>query len=88
MEITKKLEDKNVKSVPETVTFICEISLGDRVMEWYKGDRVIKASDKYEIIVNGKVHKLIIHEVDDRDAGDYSAKFKNRTTSAELTVSG
>lgn len=88
VEFTKKLEDRHTKNISDTVTFECEVSVKDRAIEWLKDDRVITKSDKYEIIMDGTIHRLIIHNTDGRDAGDYSARFRNRKTTASLNVEG
>jgi len=70
------------------VTFECELSLDDAAVEWYKGDRALKNSDKYDIVAKGTVHRLTINDVDSKDAGEYSAVFKNKSTKANLAVEG
>lgn len=57
-------------------------------VEWLKNDRPIKKGDKYDIIVSGKVHKLVVKDVDGKDEGDYSIVFKNKTSNAKLIVEG
>ena len=82
------MENKKTTKIPDTVTFECELSLDDATVDWYKGDRVIKNSDKYEIVARGPVHRLTINDVDSKDAGEYSAVFRNKSTKANLTVEG
>jgi len=50
-------------------------------VEWYKGDRPVRSGDKYDV-----VHRLTVNDVDAKDAGQYSAVFKNKSTRANLTV--
>ena len=70
------------------MTFECELSLDDAAVEWYKGDRALKNSDKHHIVAKGTVHKLTINDVDSKDVGQYSAVFRNKRTKANLTVEG
>lgn len=70
------------------MTLECELSLEDAAVEWYRGDRLIKNTDKHNISVEGAVHKLTINDVDAKDAGQYSAVFKNKATRATLSVEG
>ena len=84
----RELEDKKTNKVPDTVTFECELSVEDAPVEWYKGDRSLKNSDKYQIVARSTIHKLTINDVDSKDAGEYSAIFKNKPTKAKLTVEG
>ena len=82
------MENKKTNKIADTVTFECELSLDDAALDWYKGDRVIKNSDKYEIVAKGAVHRLTINDVDSKDAGEYSAVFRNKSTKANLIVEG
>jgi len=84
----RELEDKKTNKVPDTVTFECELSLDDAAVEWYKGDRAIKTSDKYDLVARGTVHRLTIKDVDSKDAGEYKAVFRNKSTKANLSVEG
>jgi titin len=84
----RNLEDKKTSRIPDTITFVCEINNPSYKVEWYKGDRQIKINEKYELCPEGAVHTLIIKDVDGKDAGKYSARCKNRTTEATLTVEG
>ena len=84
----RELENKKTSKVPDTVTFEGELSVEDAAVEWYRGDRLIKNSDKHNITVRGTVHRLTINDVDAKDAAEYSAVFKNKSTKANLTVEG
>lgn len=53
-----------------------------------KGQEVLKASSKYEMSQDGAVAKLIIHELDMEDTGDYTCVCGDQQTTATLTVNG
>lgn len=74
--------------IPDTITFECEISDAGATVEWLKGDRPLKKSDKYEPTAEGAIRRLVIKDVDGKDAGDYSVVFKNKTSKGTLTVEG
>lgn len=57
-------------------------------MEWKKGQEALKASKKYKMSQDGAVAKLIIHELDEEDAGDYTCVCGDQQTTATLTVNG
>ena len=84
----RELEDKKTNKLLDSVTFECELSLDDAAVEWYKGDRAVKNSDKHSIVARGAVHRLTVNDVDGKDAAEYSAVFKNKSTKANLTVEG
>ena len=87
-DFIRPLTDQKVTSIPDTVTFDCELSASGLPVEWYRGDRPIRRSDKYEMIAEGAVHKLVIKDVDDRDVGQYSIQVKNKASEANLIVEG
>jgi len=82
------LENKKVTKIPDTIAFECEISDAGATVEWLKGDRPVKKGDKYEPTTDGAVRRLVIKDVDGKDAGEYSVIFKNKTSKGTLTVEG
>ena len=78
-----KLAEENVKA-----TFECEISKSGLKVEWYKGDKKLRRDVKYDIEVDGKVHRLIVNEVKIEDVAKYKATYEKLSTSAELTLAG
>ncbi|OXB75204.1 UNVERIFIED_CONTAM: hypothetical protein H355_002737 [Colinus virginianus] len=68
-----------------TATLHCELTK-PAVVEWKKGQEVLKASKKYKMCQDGAVVKLIIHELDEEDAGDYTCVCGDQQTTATLTV--
>ena len=88
VSFVRQLENQKTKSIPETVTFECELSVADASVEWLKGDRVLKKGDKYDLIVRGTVHRLVIKDAEGKDAGDYSVVFRKKTSGATLSVEG
>lgn len=57
-------------------------------VEWRKGGKVLKPSDKHEMKLDGVVAQLIIHSLELADAGDYSCALGDQKTSASLAVNG
>lgn len=56
--------------------------------QWFCKGKPITPNKKYEIIVDGCVHKLIIKGVKPEDVADYSMTVKDKTTKAALSVEG
>lgn len=83
---TKDLQDITVSAIPSDVTFECEVSKEGLKVEWYKGKRPVRRDDKFDILVEGKTHKLVIHQVSAEEAVEYSATYQKLSTSAQLTV--
>lgn len=84
----RHLENKKATKIPDTITFECEISDASAAVEWLKEDRPLKKGDKYDFISDRTVRKLVINDVDGKDAGNYSVIFKNKTSKGTLTVEG
>ncbi|XP_025067423.1 obscurin isoform X21 [Alligator sinensis] len=81
-----KEELKNVEATEGgTATLCCELSKVARV-EWMKGSSLLKAGDKYKMRQDGATVKLLIHDVDPKDAGVYTCVCGDQKTTAALTV--
>ncbi len=89
-EITfiRKLEDLKVAEVGITITLECEISKDGLKLEWYKGEKKLRRDNKYDIVADGKVHRLVIGNVAGEDAGKYNAVYEKLKTTAKLTLAG
>ena len=88
VDFLKPLENQKTSQIPDTITFECELSVPGVSVEWMKGDRAIKKSNKYDITSDGTVHRLIIKDVDGKDVGDYSVSYKNKKSNATLSIEG
>lgn len=71
----------------ETAALCCELTKPAAVV-WKKGQEVLKASSKYKMSQDGAVAKLVIHELDVEDTGDYTCVCGDQETTATLTVNG
>ena len=57
-------------------------------MRWFLDGEEIKDTDRYEIVVNGKFHKLVIKDTALTDAGTITACVDNDKSTAKLKVEG
>lgn len=71
----------------ETVTLHCKLSKS-ALVEWRKGNMVLKPSEKYKIEQDGPIVELMIRDLDLADAGDYSCVCGDQQTTAALAVNG
>ena len=76
-------------TVPEKrqARFECVLTLEANVI-WSKGPDIIKSSDKFDIITDGKKHILVINNSQFDDEGVYTAEVEGKKTSARLFVTG
>ena len=84
---TVPLSDQTCKETQDAI-FECEVSKPNKPVTWYCYGKKIKPSDKYEIVVDGTVHRLIVHDAELTDKAKFSAKVEKDETSATLTVDG
>ncbi|XP_053913945.1 obscurin isoform X12 [Cuculus canorus] len=69
-----------------TAHLSCEVSKPDVPVEWKKGTSIIRSSQKCTIKQEGKVHTLVIHDLNRADSGDYSCHTADGKTAAKLEV--
>uniref|UniRef100_A0A8C0EE14 Obscurin n=1 Tax=Bubo bubo TaxID=30461 RepID=A0A8C0EE14_BUBBB len=79
-------ELKNVEAVEGgTATLRCQLSR-EAPVEWRKGHTLLRPSNKYRMRQEGMVAELLIHDLDPKDAGDYTCVVGNQKTTAALSV--
>lgn len=88
LEFVRKLEDIDVKEIPGTALFECEVNKVSTVAEWFFNNQPLTASDKYEMESKGVIHRLKVKDVDGRDEGDYKVAVRGKTSEAGLFVEG
>lgn len=69
------------------VALRCELTKAAPV-EWRKDQRILKTSEKYKMRQEGTKAELVIHEITEEDAGDYTCVCGEHQTTAALTVQG
>lgn len=82
----EELKDKEAEEGGE-VSLHCELSKAAPV-EWWKDQRILKPSGKYKMRQEGPKAELVIHEIAEEDAGDYTCVCGEHQTTAALTVQG
>lgn len=70
-----------------SVSLRCELTKAAPV-QWKIGSKVLKASDKYQMRQPGTTAELFIHDLEVKDAGDYTCVCGDQKTTATLTVHG
>ncbi|XP_035302232.1 titin isoform X4 [Cricetulus griseus] len=85
LHVTKTM--KNIE-VPETksASFECEVSHFNVPSMWLKNGVEIEMSEKFKIVVQGKLHQLIIMNTSTEDSAEYTFVCGNDQVSATLTV--
>lgn len=70
-----------------TAVLQCELTKPTPV-EWRKGQKVLKPSEKYKMRLKDTIAELTIHSLEEQDAGDYTCVCGDKMTTASLTVHG
>lgn len=70
----------------QVATFECEVSHFNVPSIWLKDEDEIEMSEKFEIVVQGKLHQLKIMNANRDDAAEYTFVCENDCISATLTV--
>ena len=86
-DFTKKLHELIAKE-KDTVTFVCEMSHENVTAIWMKGGQKLTTDNKYQIVTDKKVQKLIIRDVTVKDKGEYTCIYRDTSTWAKLVVGG
>lgn len=71
-----------------TATLHCELSKVGVPVEWKKGDKALKPSDKYRMRQEDTAAELLIRDLEVEDTGEYTCVCGDQKTSAVLTVHG
>ncbi|KAL7977784.1 hypothetical protein Chor_014591 [Crotalus horridus] len=79
---------KNAEALEGGVaTLCCELNKPAPV-EWVKGQKTLRPGSKYRMKKEGAIVELTIHDLDLKDAGDYTCISGDQQTTAVLTVNG
>ncbi|XP_065114735.1 obscurin isoform X24 [Paramisgurnus dabryanus] len=81
----KSLDDV-VAEEKGTVTLKCEASKPRVAPVWRKDGTVLEASKKYEFLHDGKTLGLIVHDITQADAGEYSCDLGTDLAKSKVTV--
>ncbi|KAG8535127.1 hypothetical protein GDO81_029373, partial [Engystomops pustulosus] len=70
-----------------TAVLMCEVTKPSAVVQWMKGEKTIRLSDKYDIRQEGSRLQLQINDLELSDASTYSCVCGDQKTMASLTIS-
>lgn len=84
-QIVASLKDINC-TTGDTVIFEIELTKGDALVKWFKGDEEIDFTDLVKLSINGKKQCLTVKNVDILDGGRYSCRVGEVISEATLTV--
>ena len=88
VDFSPVLEDQYALEHDAQAQFFCKMTQPDAEATWFRGDQKIENSEKYEILVDGYDHTLVIKDIQLKDETSYSCASKHRKTTAKLFVEG
>lgn len=68
--------------------FECEVSREAKTFRWLKGSEEIKPNDKFEMLIEGMKHMLVVKEAAFDDEGKYMFEAEDKRTSGKLIIQG
>ncbi|XP_061652378.1 obscurin isoform X4 [Phyllopteryx taeniolatus] len=84
--LSRELENVSVVR-GEDAAFTCEVTQLTSLVKWAKEGKAIRKSQKYDIVREERVTKLVIYDVSVKDSGEYSCEVVGgATTKARLEV--
>uniref|UniRef100_A0A8D8G2B6 Titin n=2 Tax=Culex pipiens TaxID=7175 RepID=A0A8D8G2B6_CULPI len=85
VDFVKRLPEVTIATKETDAVFIVELSESAEV-KWFKNNKQIKASSKYELISEQNVRKLVVKNATEDDEEEYTCTIANVKTSSKLKV--
>ncbi|XP_014601987.1 PREDICTED: titin [Polistes canadensis] len=86
VDFIARLPDVTLVPLNKDATFLIEISQSNIPVTWLRKGEIIKKSEKYVIIDEGNIKKLIVKKCTTEDIAEYTAVVTNVKTSSRLKV--
>lgn len=88
VDFTVKLQDVTLVTRHTDANLVVELSNPNVEVTWFKKNKIIKPSDKFELFAEGTFRRLVIHDADNEDMAEYSCIAQNVKTTTKLKVEG
>uniref|UniRef100_A0A674INZ6 Ig-like domain-containing protein n=1 Tax=Terrapene triunguis TaxID=2587831 RepID=A0A674INZ6_9SAUR len=78
---------KEVKAVlTESATLSCEVAQAKTEVKWYKDGKLITSSKKFRVESEGKSRRLVVEQVEKKDAGEYTCEAAGQKLTFKFNV--
>ncbi|KAG9472593.1 hypothetical protein GDO78_018425 [Eleutherodactylus coqui] len=81
-----KVQKEVMAKVTESTTLSCEVSEGKTEVKWYKDGKLITSSKKLRVESEGKHRRLVVEQVEKKDAGEYSCEAGGQKINFKMSV--
>uniref|UniRef100_A0A8C5U565 Ig-like domain-containing protein n=1 Tax=Malurus cyaneus samueli TaxID=2593467 RepID=A0A8C5U565_9PASS len=83
----KEKVQKEVKAaLSENATLSCEVAQEKTEVKWYKDGKLITSSKKFKVESEGKSRRLVVGEVEKKDAGEYTCEAAGQKLTFRIDV--
>uniref|UniRef100_A0A8D2PD00 Obscurin n=1 Tax=Zosterops lateralis melanops TaxID=1220523 RepID=A0A8D2PD00_ZOSLA len=87
--INKEKVQKEVKAaLSENATLSCEVAQEKTEVKWYKDGKLITSSKKFKVESEGKSRRLVVGQVEKKDAGEYTCEAAGQKLTFKINVTG
>uniref|UniRef100_A0A8D2N880 Ig-like domain-containing protein n=1 Tax=Zonotrichia albicollis TaxID=44394 RepID=A0A8D2N880_ZONAL len=87
--INQEKVQKEVKAVlTESATLTCEVAQDTTEVKWYKDGKLLVSSRKFKIETLGKTRRLVVGQLEKKDAGEYICEAAGQKMTFKLEVKG
>jgi len=70
------------------IVFEVELNKDRQEVKWLRNNMTVVQGDKYQMVSEGKVHRLQVCEIRPRDQGEYRIVVKDKDAKAKLELAG
>ncbi|XP_062979003.1 obscurin [Elgaria multicarinata webbii] len=72
---SKEKVEKEIKAaLSESAALACEVTQADAEVKWFKDGKLISSSHKVKVEAEGKTRRLVVQQVEKKDAGEYTCE--------------
>lgn len=87
LEIAEPIKDVKAKEKSSAI-LTCKFSAAPKEVNWFKGQALLKASDKYSMKQDATKDQITIQKLTEEDSGEYRCQSGPAETKGTLTVEG
>ncbi|XP_010292888.1 PREDICTED: obscurin-like protein 1, partial [Phaethon lepturus] len=85
--VNKEKVKKEVKAaLSENATLSCEVAQEKTDVKWYKEGKLITSSKKFKVESEGKSRRLVVGQVEKKDAGEYTCEAAGQKLTFKIVV--
>ncbi|KAG6929406.1 obscurin, cytoskeletal calmodulin and titin-interacting RhoGEF, partial [Chelydra serpentina] len=84
----EKVQKEVKAALTESATLSCEVAQAKTEVKWYKDGKLITSSKKCKVESEGKSRRLLVEQVEKKDAGEYTCEATGQKLTFKVIVTG